>query len=512
MKKNKFVLLIVMLFSITLSSCEDFLTELPSDSVTTITSITSVNAAETALNALYPKMLGTSYYGRQFLFYADYKGSDLTIFSLGRGDSDLFAFQHEENSNAHSGYWNTMYNCILQVNNLITRGEDLRNGKLSSSDQSKLDNVLGQAYTLRAIFYFDLVRLYGYPYQKDNGASLGVPIITTVVSALDKPIRNTVAEVYTQILDDLTTAKSLLLDSKAKNNGRINYYATMTEMARVYLYKGDYANAFTCAKEVIDSGKYSLYSNDEWVESWKTPFGAESIFELAVSPDDGTDQAKSSPYWYTKAKSSKFGTSGCWIASEPFMNRLGEDPDDVRWGIMEEDEYALWGINGEGKEPLYIPGRKGSIMKYQGDGKATLTATNIKVMRLSEVYLIAAEAALSKSSPDKATAASYLQQIRKRSPGLEPATADNISVDMILDERSKELVLEGHRYFDQLRLGRTVVFDDTSLGDKAKYLDFVLYPPESRTTEVDWNYYRSILPISLDEMNANPNMVQNPGY
>ncbi len=510
--KNKFILLIVMLFSITLSSCEDFLTELPSDSVTTITAITSVSGAETALNALYPKMLSTNYYGRQFLFYADYKGSDLTIFSLGRGDSDLFAFKHEENDGSYSGYWNTMYNCILQVNNVIAKGESLREGKLSTADEKKLNDVLGQAYTLRAIYYFDLVRLYGYPYMKDNGASLGVPIITTVALALDKPERGTVAQVYTQILDDLTTAKSLLAESKSKNNGRINYYAAMTEMARVYLYKGDYDNALTCAKDVIDSQKYKLYTNEEWVSSWKTQFGAESIFELFVSPDDGTDQAKSSPYWYTKAKITKIGTSGCWIASEPFMNRLGEDATDVRWGIMEEDEYALWGINGEGKEPLYIPGRKGSIMKYQGDGKSTTTATNIKVMRLSEVYLIAAEAALSKSSPDKAAAASYLQQIRKRSPGLEPATAANISIDMILDERSKELVLEGHRYFDQLRLGRTVVFDDTTLGEKANYTDFVLYPPESRTTEVDWNYYRAVLPISLEELNANPNMVQNKDY
>ena len=489
-----------------LTSCEKFLTEYPTESVTSLTAISSPSDVKTAMNGVYNKMTSMYYYGRQFLFYADYKGSDLTVFSLGRGDSDFFAFQHEENNNAHETFWRYIYNDILQVCNVIERSAELKD--LSASDQTSLDNYVGQAYALRAMFHFDLVRLYGYPYMKDNGASLGVPIITTVLSADAQPQRATVAEVYAQCIKDLETALPLL--SKSKTNGNLNYYGAVAELARIYLYKGDYANALKYSKEIIDSKVYTLYEPSQWVASWKSQYGTESIFELYVSAEDGTDQAKSSPRWYTLAKGQGEGASGCWLASEPFMDRLGEDETDVRWGVMQPDECALCGLGGVNVAPYYIPGRRGSIMKYDGDGKTPATATNIKVMRLSEIYLIAAEAAL--GTGDKSAAATYLNSIRCRAPKLAAATSSTVSVDMILSERSKELVLEGHRYFDQLRLGRTITYDDTTLGTKAGLMDFVLTPPDSRSTTVDWNYYRCVLPISLDERNANPAIEQNPEY
>ncbi|MBQ0149670.1 MAG: RagB/SusD family nutrient uptake outer membrane protein [Bacteroidales bacterium] len=489
-----------------LSSCEEFLTEYPSESVTSLTAINTPSDVKTALNGVYNKMTSVYYYGRQFLFYADYKGSDLTVFSLGRGDSDFFAFQHEENNNAHENFWRYIYNDILQVSNIIERASEL--GELSSSEQTALNDYVGQAYALRGLFHFDLVRLYGYPYLKDNGASLGVPIITTVLSADAQPTRATVAEVYAQCIKDLETALPLL--SKSKTNGMINYYGAVGELARICLYKGDYANALKYAREIINSGVYTVYEPSKWAASWKSQYGSESIFELYVSAEDGTDQAKSSPRWYTLAKGQGEGASGCWLASEAFLDRMSEDETDVRWEIMKPDECALCGLGGVNVAPYYIPGRRGSIMKYDGDGKTPATATNIKVMRLSEIYLIAAEAAL--ATNDKGAAVSYLNEIRRRSPKLAPATVDNISVDMILSERSKELVLEGHRYFDQLRLGRTIVFDDTTLGTKAGLMDYVLTPPDSRSTTVDWNYYRCVLPISLDERNANPGIQQNPEY
>ena len=92
-----------------------------------------------------------------------------------------------------------------------------------------------------------------------------------------------------------------------------------------------------------------------------------------------------------------------------------------------------------------------------GDGKTTATAVNLKLIRLSEIYLIAAEAAL---PTDATKAANYLNAIRKRSPGLPAATAATVTVDMILDERSKELFGEGHRFFDMMRLNKSITFND----------------------------------------------------
>jgi len=123
---------------------------------------------------------------------------------------------------------------------------------------------------------------------------------------------------------------------------------------------------------------------------------------------------------------------------------------------------------------------------------------------LSEVYLIAAEAALLKSSPDKVLAANYLNAIRQRSPKLDVATSGTITLDMIADERSKELLGEGHRFFDMMRWNKSITFDD-DLGNIST---------TNRQKTIDRTFFKTILPISLDEMNANPAIAnqQNTGY
>ncbi|RZJ81302.1 MAG: RagB/SusD family nutrient uptake outer membrane protein, partial [Flavobacterium sp.] len=185
---------------------------------------------------------------------------------------------------------------------------------------------------------------------------------------------------------------------------------------------------------------------------------------------------------------------GWFTASDYFLNRLGQDPNDVRWGIMAYDETA-------GNTRL------GAIYKYSGsttlagDGKATPTAVNIKVIRLSEMYLIAAEAILP-TNPGQA--ATYLNSIRRRSPNLAPATAGTVSIDMILDERSKEFIGEGQRFFDMIRLNKSITFND-ELG---------AIPANFRTKTIDRTHFRTRLPIAQAEINANPGIAaqQNPGY
>lgn len=141
--------------------------------------------------------------------------------------------------------------------------------------------------------------------------------------------------------------------------------------------------------------------------------------------------------------------------------------------------------------------RHGACYKYmggldmQGDGKETSTAVDIKVMRLSEVYLIAAEAALHMG--DKEAAASWLNNIRRRSPQLAAATAATVTDDMILDERSKELFGEGQRFFDMIRMNRTIVFND----------DFQDVPVSRRAKTIDRTFGGIVLPIPQDEINAN---------
>lgn len=482
---NKIKSLIAVVLLLGFISCDkDFLDVTPSNSGDASTSIETLADAEVMMTGIMEGMTSISYYGRNFIIYAEAKGGELTTYSMGRGLDGLYSFNHSPTTGSNSGFWNSIYNSILQTNNLLVNIEELE----SEGSEEDFDNLKGQALTARALMYFDLVRIYGkaYTYDKD---SYGVPNVLEPLDASAMPTRATVAENYNQILQDLEDAEPLITKDKVK--GYLNYYANKAIQARVHLTMGNYPEALAAAEEVIDSGVYSLYSNSDWAASWTEQFGSESIFELAVLPNEA-DLGNSSLSIYLRRQGHQSSSAiGQFVASDYYLDRLGQDPDDVRWGVMDEDEG----------------GRLGASYKYSGDidingdGKSTGTAVNIKVIRLSEMYLIAAEAAL---HSDKDLAATYLNKIRSRSPNLAPATQSNIDIDMVLDEKSKELFTEGQRYFDMLRLDKSITFNDDMAG----------VPVSTRPKTIDRTFYRAILPISQEEINANPEIgkQQNPEY
>ncbi len=486
--KNIKIILIAVLGIFAISSCEDFLDKKPTNAADSAEAIKSVDDAELFMKAISSKMLSTSYLGQQMHLYADAKGGDLTIQSAGRGYDALYSFNHTVSSGTYSSFWTQGFNIILQLNTLLTNIETLE----AAGTTEDFDNVKGQALTLRGMLYFDLVRLYGEPYNEDKSA-WGVPNITTVLSADARELRATVQENYTQILTDLKAGEPLL--TKNVTHGFVNYWANKALQARVYLHMDDFDNALAAAKDVIKNGPYDLYENDEWVASWATKTGKESIFQLTVLATEGGGSSALGGIYSRRAHySSSIG--GYYMASEYFLERLGEDPDDVRWGIMTHDETS--------------EDRLGCCYKYlgsvdmSGDGEADAAACNVKVIRLSEMYLIASEAALRKSSADEAAAADYLNAIRKRSPNLAPATEATITLDMILDEKSKEFLCEGQRFWDLIRCNKTIEFND----------DWQGVPIQRRGKTIDRTSHLTILPIFQAEINANPDIEaqQNPGY
>ena len=143
-------------------------------------------------------------------------------------------------------------------------------------------------------------------------------------------------------------------------------------------------------------------------------------------------------------------------------------------------------------------GQKRVVNKYPGlDGN--IFVNNIRVIRLSDIYLIGAEAALRKGTPDQNSADEYLYQIRHRAnPNNTKITA---TLDLVKKERRKELVMEGHRLYDILRVGDTV---------ERKGGTHFLNGEDLIT--VNWNDYRTIMPIPQAEIDANPQIKQNPSY
>ena len=477
----------ITIAALTLCSCSGFLDVEPTNSGDSKTSVKTAGDAQVVINGLMRSMTSANYYGRNFVLYGDVRGGDLTIASQGRGLDALYTFNHTPSSNSYSAFWSHLYDGILQVNNLLENIEAVE----SEGSNEDFDALKGQALTARALMYFDLVRLYGRAYT-DDPTTYGVPNMTTTLEYNAQPLRSTVAENYEQIVADLEAAAPLL--PTAHTNGYLNYFANKALQARVFLHMGNHAAALAAAEEVINDGGYELYTNADWTASWTRQFGSESIFELGIFPDEA-DLGSASLGFYLRRYAHGASTAAGWfMASDYFIDRLGQDEDDVRWGVMAQDES---------EEP-----HPGSCYKYSGsvdlvgDGKGdNNTAVNIKVIRLSEMYLIAAEAAL---PDDPAKAADYLNEIRKRAPNLPAATAESINLDMILDERSKELFAEGHRFFDMIRLDKSIEFND----------EFAGITPPSRPKTIDRTFYRAILPIPIGEINANPaiGQQQNPEY
>lgn len=495
---RKIYQLFVAAFSALLAfaSCDDFLNMQPTNSGNADQAVGTVADAEVVINGVMSGMTSYAYYGRNFFMYGDAKGGDLTIYAAGRGLDALYSFNHTATSNSYSGFWSQIYYCVLQVNTLLGNIDKLE----AAGSAEDFSYVKGEALTLRALFYFDLVRLYGLPYNDDKTA-YGVPNVTEPLAAGAQPTRATVEENYRQIVQDLEEGASLMASDKDARDGYVSYYANIALLARVKLYMEDYDGALAAAREIIADGPYKLYAPDEWVASWSKQFGSESIFELGITTEE-SDLGTASLGFYLMRYGQVKSAMGWFLASDYFLDRLGEDETDVRWGVMDNDE--VW-VDSKGTVE-----RKGACYKYmggtalQGDGKATNTAVDIKVIRLSEIYLIAAEAALHASAPDREAAAAYLNAIRCRAPQLAPATAATVSDDLILDERSKELFAEGQRFFDMMRLNRTIEFND----------DFQNVPVSQREKTIDRTFPKIVLPISQDEINANPALAsqQNPGY
>lgn len=495
MKKINIILAaLVILFT---ASCEGFLDVKPSNQVSSEISIQNATDAQIMLNGLMNKMTSTSYYGRNFPMYADAKGGDLTIFSAGNGGDGWYYFNHSPESNSYSGYWSTIYNCLCQANNIISNIDGLL-ADPENTEKEELEEFKGQALTLRALMHFDLVRLYGKPYNMDKSA-LGIAVVTEPVDAGAQLTRNTVEEVYTQIVKDLLEAAPLI--GKGTNDGFINYYGNQALLSKVYMYMDNFSEALKVAEGIITSGKFELYTPEKWVESWTKEYGSESIFELNIKagendPGDGGLGA------YYRRRAHGISAGGVFLASKYWLDLMG--PNDVRWGIMDYDQ----------SDEEDGTGRKGANYKYsgsvdlKGDEGATSTAVNIKIFRLSEVYLNAAECAVRTSNNTKAV--EYLSAIAKRNPDwVAPAT---VTVEDVMDERRRELMCEGVVYFEYMRQNMTIKYDDNAFENSTN-------PPHEGRGQLanGWvtrDFYKTILPISQGEINANPNIEkeQNPGY
>jgi hypothetical protein len=456
------------------SGCgNDWLDEMvPQTSAETEKSLTTLTEAEYALNGIYDLYREYQYYGARFTYYGDAKSEDMQT----RGDSKrvakyyLFLFNAVD---APSNFWSFPYKAIRNANNIISFTDKYA---ATDSEKVKFSNIRGQALTMRAMSHFDLVKIYGMTYTKDNGASPGVPVVTESLSNDAKPARNTVAEVYAQVIKDLEDASALI--SKARNDGQLNWFATRLLLARAYLYKGDDAKAYEVSADLLKQAEgtsFRLFTNGEYAKAWSQQTGSEYFYVIYNSADEISDANEFISYLMHRS-----GYDDLSLSSD-YLTLIDEDEDDVRRKIIER--YAT---------------NRYYLQKYAAPD---YKVSNIPVLRISEAYLIAAEAAVKLN--DRENAAGYLNAIVSRANPEKSVTADDMTLEKVLNERRKELVGEGHRLFDAMRNNQTVERRGASHSS-------ALLTAETRTFNRD--FYKILMPIPRGEMTVNPNMVQNPGY
>ena len=477
MKRYNIILSLIAVL-VLFASCEDFLTQEPRLMQTTELTLSTYDGMMNAAVAAYSPMYYSTWYARDFLVTADLKGGNSKISPITSGRFVQTYLWAEESY----GLWTAAYDAIARANNIITALDGFEEPGVEETD---LLAVEAEAKFIRAISYFDLARIFCPAYNDNANAAYGLPVV--LVTELGEPARNTVPETYAQIVEDLEFAAANLPaatihEAGADLKGFATQNAAIALLARVNLYMENWQEAADLASEIItsmggadglyDAEKYTVW-NDPNVDGggvWGTDAAKEIIFEIF-----GSEGNSAHPNWdqitYIMSPNG-YGDIG---ASKDVMDLY--EPDDVRLGLF--------------TNTADFPNDYWSL-KYPGKG-GNLRIDDIPVLRLAEMFLIRAEAALEGASTGSSATAD-LNAIRSHR---NASDLTNVTLQDVYQERRRELCYEGHELFDLKRTNRGLVRNDYD-GTINKDVPY----PDHR-----WN---AMIPKA--ELDANPNMVQNPGY
>lgn len=456
----------------------DWLDLSPNTSVDSDKAITALSDVEFAANGLYDTMQSSNYYGDQMTYYGDLTADDMRSYKTTSTGASYYQFKYHK-ENATNSFWSVYYsiakNVAIALESMdkldIQAGKEFitPSGRKTTEDKYYNENR-GQILAIRALALFDMTRLYGYPYQKDQGASLGVPIVKSVVDKDSKPVRNTVKECYDAILEDLN--ESLQLINEERYDGKLNKWAVLNLISRIYLYMGENEKALAAAEEGLAGAKqygFALATHEEYPLMWAKPFNNEFLFEIVNLTTDSPGK-NSIGYHYRKFN---------MIATTSFFKNYLAKSEDIRKSVVSTDSSS-----------------KPYCDKFPEQEGKSFEDCNVVVFRMSELYLNAAEAAVKLENQEKA--ALYFLPIYART-NIEWDGRD-ITLADVLEQRRIEFWGEGHRFFDLLRNNLRV--------ERTDYLESVATDARS----FDWDFYRIVLPIPRKETNLNGNITQNPGY
>ena len=405
----------------------------------------TVEEASSFVNGTYAQMRAMSYLGAYYLAYGEVRSDEIyNDTSVGRFRAESLYTMDANNGNARDT-WTTIYGVIANINNVINAPDNLSSQKAGggAANPSEVKAIKAQAYAIRGMAFFDLLRLYG---QKYTGGTLGVPL-PLQYNALANTTRPTIEQTEAQIEADFNMAIQLFQEAataqrktlaglvNTTDKTKLSPMAVKAYQSRFYLYKGDWDKVATLSKEIIDSRKYEVVPAADLSASFVKPNTSNSIFELAVGVS-GSLGASGYGYLFNS------GGYGTLLPTDYALSLF--DNADARRNLFAGNSRVGYFLNG-----------KFSDLQSQ---------SNLKLVRYEEVLLNAAEAYLNKGN--QATALTYYNQLRAQRGFTAAATS--LTLEELKKERLRELLGEGFRYWDLLRWGDTVpYYDRTGATDPA---------------------------------------------
>lgn len=441
---------------------------------------------------------------------------------------DIDNFKTNSNNSIVLDYYRAKYQGIIRCNLALKEvGAYEPDETLSPEDKNCL---LGQAYFLRGLYYFQLVRIFG-----------GVPVVHDVLDSAERWIQPRAAteEVYESIISDLKAAEGMLYEKheyEAEDLGRATKGAACALLAKVNLYRHDYDEAYKWSKKFIDehytTGLYRLL--DDYAENFTLAGenGIESIFEIQYMAEPTSDYGEGFGFArgtftsiLTRPRMSSLGSNSGWGWNHPTQNLYDEfEEGDARReaaiGIpdeagMQEIEVTYLGSPYYNNKTSLSEGGTFPSLDHHSRGPL-----NYRLLRASDLLLVYAEAAM-ESGKDIAGAKWALEQVRARAraysgvagalpafPGYRGYSDDIASLrDAIRHERRVELAMEGQRWFDLVRWGIAKEVMDRDTGTYGSR--------ESAEARAEMASFiegkHELFPIPSEEIALNP-MPQNPGY
>jgi len=465
--KKYFAIALATLSLASVSCSEDWMSDVvPTNKLDAGDAIKNITDARNALNGVYSIMQDEEYYGANYIVYGDLKGVDVRSWDITKRDNAFYRYTETTDASS-TGMWTIPYSCLVSANNALDNITKLNIE--TPADQAKVDEIVANLFAVRGMVHFDLLKMYSRIPTAVTGAlseQMGVVLADHVISKDEQPARASLDKSYEFVVKDLEDALAKMPEN-ANTQGWFNTQSIKALLARVNLYMGNYQQAFDYATQVIDSKKYSLLTSGEYVNSWKSNIiNSEAIFTLINTEEDNPSREGVGYLW----SATGYNTMA---VTKSMIDMLRADANDVRNQVVADN---------------------GLLYKYHNEAY-----NNLYLIRLSEMYFIAAEASFLKGDASS-VARGYINDVLAIRTNSATSLADaDISLDRIILEKRKEFVGEGHCFFDLIRNKKNV---------ERVGADHLVGTPRN----IAFDAFNIVQPIPRIELDANRNIVQNPGY